>query len=142
MIEGALTAAPALRVPAWALRWRAVCSGGPGGQNVNKVASKVELRVAFACIEGLNARTDARLRTLAGSRATAGGELIVSSSRTRDQARNLADALAKLRSLLEAAQRIPPPRRETRPTSGSVERRLAAKRRRAAIKADRGADED
>lgn len=142
MIEGALTAAPALRVPAWALRWRAVRSGGPGGQNVNKVASKVELRVAFACIEGLTARIDARLRSLAGSRATAGGELIVSSSRTRDQGRNLEDALAKLRSLLEAAQQLPRPRRETQPTRGSVERRLAAKRRRSTIKADRGGADD
>ncbi|HEY8377981.1 MAG TPA: peptide chain release factor-like protein, partial [Nannocystis sp.] len=62
MIEGPLIAAPSLRVPAWALRWRAVRASGPGGQNVNKVASKVELRVALAVIEGLTERCSARLR--------------------------------------------------------------------------------
>lgn len=137
LLEGPLFAAPALRVPVWALRWRAVRSGGPGGQNVNKVASKVELRVALACVEGLTERTGARLRALAGARLTDGGELVITSTLTRDQGRNLADALAKLQALLEAAQRLPRPRRDTRPTRGSVERRLAAKQRRGDVKAAR-----
>nr|WP_276599805.1 alternative ribosome rescue aminoacyl-tRNA hydrolase ArfB [Nannocystis sp. SCPEA4] len=137
VIEGPLIAEPALRVPVWALRWRAVRSGGPGGQNVNKVASKVELRVAIACIEGLTEQTGARLRALAKTRLVGSDELVITSERTRDQGRNLDDALAKLRVLLEAAQRQPRPRRPTRPTRGSVERRLAAKQRRGDTKAGR-----
>ena len=136
-LDGPLIAAPAVRVPAWALRWRAVRASGPGGQNVNKVASKVELRVALACVEGLDARTGARLRALAGARLTDGGELVITSTKTRDQGRNLADALAKLQALLQAAQALPRPRHATRPTRGSVERRLAAKQRRADAKAAR-----
>lgn len=137
MIEGPLIAAPAVRVPAWALRWRAVRASGPGGQNVNKVATKVELRVALACIEGLTEQTGARLRALAGARLVGSEELVVTSTKTRDQARNLDDALAKLQTLLEAAQRLPRPRRPTRPTRGSVQRRLAAKQRRGDTKAGR-----
>lgn len=137
MIEGPLIAAPAVRVPAWALRWRAVRSGGPGGQNVNKVASKVELRVALACVEGLNERSIARLRALAGARLTDGGELVVTSDRTRDQGRNLDDALGKLQALLEKAQIEPRPRHATRPTRGSVIRRLGDKTKRGEVKAAR-----
>ena len=127
MSLGDLIAAPAVRVPAWALRWRAVRSSGPGGQNVNKVASKVELRVALACIEGLNEKTGARLRSLAGARLTQGEEIVVTSTLTRDQGRNLDDAVDKLQRLLERAQVLPRPRRATRPSAGSVRRRLAAK---------------
>jgi ribosome-associated protein len=137
VIEGPLIAEPALRVPMWALRWRAVRASGPGGQNVNKVASKVELRVAVACIEGLTEQTEGRLRALAGARLAASDELVITSARTRDQGRNLDDALAKLQALLEAVQRQPRPRRPTRPTRGSVERRLAAKLRRGELKAAR-----
>ena len=141
-LDGPLIAAPAVRVPAWALRWRAVRASGPGGQNVNKVASKVELRVALACVEGLNERTGARLRALAGGRLTDGGELVITSTKTRDQGRNLADALAKLQALLQAAQALPRPRHATRPTRGSVERRLSAKQRRSDAKAARRCSSD
>lgn len=141
-LDGPLIAAPAVRVPAWALRWRAVRASGPGGQNVNKVASKVELRVALACVEGLDARTAARLRALAGARLTDGDELVITSTKTRDQGRNLADALAKLQALLQAAQALPRPRHATRPTRGSVERRLSAKQRRSDAKAARRCSSD
>ena len=141
-LDAPLFAAPAVRVPAWALRWRAVRASGPGGQNVNKVASKVELRVALACVEGLNERTGARLRALAGGRLTDGGELVITSTKTRDQGRNLADALAKLQALLQAAQALPRPRHATRPTRGSVERRLSAKQRRSDAKAARRCSSD
>lgn len=129
MLLGELIAAPGVRVPAWALRWRAVRSSGPGGQNVNKVASKVELRVAMACIHGLTAKTGARLRRLAGGHLNAADELVLTSSLTRDQGRNLDDAVAKLQRLLEQAQALPRPRRATRPGYGAVQRRLGEKKR-------------
>ena len=137
-----LIAAPGVRVPAWALRWRAVRSSGPGGQNVNKVASKVELRVALAAIHGLTEKTGARLRVLAGARLTNDGELVVTSALTRDQARNLDDAVDKLRRLLERAQALPRPRRATRPTAGGVRRRLDAKSKTGAKKRERRVSAD
>lgn len=142
MSIGELIAAPAVRVPAWALRWRAVRSSGPGGQNVNKVASKVELRVALACIHGLTEKTGARLRTLAGSRLTLGDEIVLTSALTRDQGRNLDDAVHKLQHLLERAQVLPRPRRATRPTAGGVRRRLDAKKQTGAKKRGRQATGD
>ena len=120
-----------MRVPASALRWRAVRSGGPGGQNVNKVASKVELRVELAAILGLGPEQSERLRALAGSRLTNADELVLTSDRTRDQARNLDDARDKLQDLLTRAQQLPRPRKATRPTAGMVRRRLSSKRQQA-----------
>lgn len=142
MSLGALHAAPDITVPAWALRWRAVRSSGPGGQNVNKVASKVELRVALACIHGLTEKTGARLRRLAGGRLTLDGEIVVTSALTRDQGRNLDDAVAKLQRLLEQAQALPRPRRATRPSYGAVQRRLGEKKHTAARKRGRKLDEN
>jgi ribosome-associated protein len=142
MSLGELIAAPGVRVPGWALRWRAVRSGGPGGQNVNKVASKVELRVAVAAIDGLTAKTGARLRSLAGARLTLGEELVITSDLSRDQGRNLDDAVDKLRRLLERAQALPRPRRATRPSAGSVRRRLDAKKQTGAKKRARKVDAD
>ncbi len=115
-------------MPANALRWRAVRSGGPGGQNVNKVASKVELRVELAAIHGLGPAQAQRLRALAGSRLTNSGELVLTSERTRDQARNLIDARGKLHELLTRAQQLPRPRKATRPSARVVRRRINNKR--------------
>jgi ribosome-associated protein len=142
MALGELIAEPAVRVPGWALRWRAVRSSGPGGQNVNKVASKVELRVALACITGLNARTGARLRALAGARLTLGEEIVVTSTLTRDQARNLDDAVTKLQGLLVRAQALPRARRATVPSKGAVRRRLSDKKLAGAKKKGRRVDSD
>lgn len=128
MSLGELIAQPGVRVPASALHWRAVRSSGPGGQNVNKVASKVELRVELGAIHGLTEKTGARLRKLAGARLTLGEEIVVTSALTRDQGRNLDDALRKLQHLLERAQVLPRPRRATRPSAGAVRRRLDAKK--------------
>ncbi len=141
MSLGALHAAPDITVPAAALRWRAVRSSGPGGQNVNKVASKVELRVAVAAIHGLTEKTGARLRRLAGARLTLDEEIVVTSTLTRDQGRNLDDAVAKLQRLLEMAQALPRPRRATRPSYGSVQRRLGEKKHTAVRKRGRKVDE-
>jgi ribosome-associated protein len=132
-------------VPGSALSFRAVRASGPGGQNVNKVASKVELRVDLARIEGLSLDARARLRTLAASRLDADGRLVVVSQRTRDQHRNLEDAREKVRHILGRALRPPRPRRATAPSASARENRLREKKKRAARKRARagaGRDED
>ena len=125
-------------VPADALSLRAVRSGGPGGQNVNKVSSKVELRVDIDRVEGLDASARSRLRALAT--LDADGNLLVTSQRTRDQRANIDDAREKVRLLIARALAIPRTRHKTRPTRGSVERRLADKKRRTQAKANRRRD--
>lgn len=102
---------PSIRVPPGAIAMRAVRASGPGGQNVNKVASKVELRVDLAAIEGLTDAARARLSTLAANRLDAEGRLVVTSQATRDQSRNLDDARAKVHALILAALREPKRRR-------------------------------
>src|SRR5689334_23390752 len=94
-------------VPAAALSFRAVRAGGPGGQNVNKVASKVELRVDLDRIEGLPDDARTRLTALVAARLDAEGRLVLTSQRTRDQGRNLEDAREKLRGLLQRALAVP-----------------------------------
>ena len=122
-------------IPADALSIRAVRASGPGGQNVNKVSSKVELRVDVDRVEGLDAA--ARHRLLAVAPLDADGRLLVTSQRTRDQRANLDDAREKVRLLVARALVVPRPRRKTRPTRGSVERRLSDKKRRTRAKSDR-----
>ena len=116
-------------VPPRAMTARAVRSSAPGGQNVNKVASKVELRVDLDRVEGLSQGARHRLDQLAANRLDAEGRLFVSSQLTRDQSRNLEDARAKVRALIVAALIEPKRRRPTAPTRGARERRLAEKRR-------------
>jgi ribosome-associated protein len=128
----------AVTVPAAALALAFTRSSGPGGQNVNKVASKVELRVDLARIEGLREDARRRLDTLTASRRDAEGRLLVTSQRTRDQHRNLEDARAKVRDLVARALRAPKRRRATRATRGSVEARLKVKKRDSAVKKLRG----
>lgn len=132
---------PGVVVPSEALSFRAVRASGPGGQNVNKVSSKVELRVDLHLVVGLDHGARSRLAALCASSSDAEGRLVVVSQLTRDQRRNLEDARAKVRALVERALVRPRPRRPTRPTRGSVERRLSDKRRRAQIKSVRR-DED
>jgi ribosome-associated protein len=124
-------------VPSEALSFRAVRASGPGGQNVNKVSSKVELRVDLRRVVGLDEGARARLRALCATSVDADGRLIVVSQVTRDQRRNLDDARERVRVLVERAMVRPRPRRATRPTRGSVERRLSEKKRRAQIKSNR-----
>jgi ribosome-associated protein len=116
-------------VPAAALSVRAVRSSGPGGQNVNKVASKIELRVDLGRIAGLTSPARARLEAATAGRRDAEGRLLVTSQRTRDQGRNLEDAREKVRRLVAAALVAPRRRRRTRPTAAAKERRLTEKRR-------------
>jgi ribosome-associated protein len=137
----ALVVRPGVVVPAEAMRLHAVRSSGPGGQNVNKVASKVELRVDLQRIEGLDAGARARLRSIVAGALDADGWLLVTSQRTRDQRANLEDAREKVRAAVLAAMVRPKPRRKTKPSRGSVERRLGEKKRRGEVKAARRREE-
>ncbi len=123
-----------VRVPAGALTVRAVRASGPGGQNVNKVATKIDLRVDLAAIEGLSDAARARLAILAQHRCDAEGRLVITSQITRNQGRNLDDARARVADLIRAALVSPRRRVKTAPSAGSRERRLAGKERRAAVK--------
>jgi ribosome-associated protein len=128
-VSDALHVAPGITVPAAALEMKAVRSSGPGGQNVNKVASKIQLRVELGRIEGLPPRARERLAALAAARLDADGRLLITSQRFRDQPRNLEDARQKLRALVARALEEPRLRRPTRASTAARERRLQAKRR-------------
>jgi ribosome-associated protein len=118
-----------LTIPTALLSWSAVRASGPGGQNVNKVASKVEVRFDFASWAGLDEAAKARLRSLARNRLDGEGRLLVVSQRTRDQQRNLDDARDKVRILVERALEPPTVRKSTRPTRAAKARRVDSKRR-------------
>ena len=114
-------------------------ASGPGGQNVNKVATAVQLR--FDARHAVGLPEDVRNRTirLAGQRATKEGVIVIEASRFRTQERNRQDARDRLVALIaKAAEPPPPPRKKTRPTKGSVERRLKTKAGRSTIKKMRG----
>jgi ribosome-associated protein len=114
-------------------------SAGPGGQNVNKVATAVQLRFDARGAAGLPPDVKERLIRLAGHRATKDGVLVIEARRFRTQEKNRVDARARLLALIRQAAEPPPkPRRKTRPSKGAVERRLQSKAGRAAVKRLRG----
>jgi ribosome-associated protein len=127
-----------LVIPVSLLRWTAVRSSGPGGQNVNKVASKVELRFDIAACNLMHPAAKARLYALCRNKLDAEGQVLITSQRTRDQLQNLEDAREKLAELIRTA--LPPPktRRPTKPTYGSKLRRLEGKQHNKQKKQSRG----
>lgn len=124
-------------VPERAQKLKAVRSGGPGGQNVNKVSSKAELRIDLGQIEGLDESALARLRQLVRNQVDAEGLWILTSDRFRDLPKNIEDTRAKAVASIAQALVIPKTRHKTRPSRGSKERRIEAKKRTGAVKAGR-----
>jgi len=118
-------------VPEAAVETKAVRASGPGGQNVNKLATKIQMRVDLDRVVGLQGDDLSRVRQFLTSRLDAEGRLLVMSQETRDQARNREDCASKVAGLLRAALVRPKVRRRTKPTRASKERRVEAKRRHA-----------
>jgi ribosome-associated protein len=123
-----------IRIPEDEFDWSFVRSGGPGGQNVNKVASKAVLRWPVTVSPSLPEDVKARFQSQQHRRITTEGDLVLSSQRFRDQERNKQDCLDKLRDLLVQAATAPKTRKKTRPSRASKARRLEAKRRRSGTK--------
>ena len=109
-------------------------ASGPGGQNTNKVATAVQLRFDARGSPSLPDAVKARLQALAGRRLTADGVIVITARRHRTQERNREDARERLAAFIEAGLHVPKPRKATRPTRASKERRLGAKRERSTIK--------
>jgi ribosome-associated protein len=129
-----LEADPSLKISEAEFHWNFVRAGGPGGQNVNKVASKAVLRWNLPANTSLSAGVKERFAHQQRGRITTEGDVIVTSQRFRDQERNRQDCIEKLHGWLRQAASPPKPRRPTKPSRGSREARLQAKRRRAGTK--------
>lgn len=130
---------PGIAIDADELDESFIRAAGPGGQNVNKVATAVQLRFDAAGSPHLPERVRERSIALAGQRATRDGVIVIEANRFRTQERNRADARERLVALLrQASEPPPPPRKKTRPSRGAVERRLKEKAGRSGIKRLRG----
>jgi len=131
-----------ITLPGSDLSWTATRSSGPGGQNVNKVSSRVELRFDLEGTNVLSELVKARLRVLARGLLDAEGRILVKSEKTRDQHRNLEDARDKLRLLVAQALVVPKRRRATKPSRAAKARRLSDKRLNANKKEERRRKEE
>jgi ribosome-associated protein len=126
-----------IRIPDEEFSWSFVRSSGPGGQNVNKVASKAVLRWNLAASPSIPADVKTRLQEQQRHRITSEGDFLLTSQRYRDQERNRLDCLDKLRAFVLQAMVVPKVRKKKKPTRASRERRLATKRHRSAAKSSR-----
>jgi len=126
-----------IEIPEEAIEERFIAATGPGGQNVNKVATACQLRADVFRL-GLSPEAYQRLKTLAGSRLTAGGELVITARRHRTQEANRQDARERLAELIARAYERQPKRRPTKPSKAAKARRVEAKKSRSAVKAGRG----
>ena len=129
---------PDVAIPDEEFEWKFIRSSGPGGQNVNKVASAVQLRFLLPNNTSLSVAARNRLRRLAGQKLIDDGTILISARSERSQEQNRRDALERLAELIRAAMVEPKIRKKTRPTRASKERRIEAKKRRGTTKQGRG----
>ena len=133
-----LEVTPDIVIPDDEFEWKFVRASGPGGQNVNKVSSAVQLRFLLPINTSLPVAARNRLRRLAGQKINDDGTILISARTTRSQDQNRRDALERLAELLRSALVEPKPRKKTRPTRASKERRIDTKKRRGTTKQQRG----
>ena len=134
-----LEVTPRIRIPCREFEWGVARSSGPGGQNVNKVNSKVMLRWPLLVSEGLPPDVRARFVAAFGRRLTNEGDLVLTSERFRDQPRNVTDCLEKLTEMLRSVAVAPKARKPSKPSKASKRRRVESKRQRAEVKQSRRA---
>ena len=133
-----LDISPEISIPDQEFEWKFIRSSGPGGQNVNKVSSAVQLRFLLPLNTSLPVSARNRLRRLAGQKLIDDGSILVSARSERSQEQNRRAALERLAELIRAALVEPKIRKKTRPTHASKERRIESKKRRASTKQQRG----